>query len=318
MKIALFRCTHAGLLLGALAGLLTCGAARVASAQFADWLRPASYSQPQASRADASRADGYGSFLQVAAYEPICSAPCAPPCGGCGQCGDCCEAGCDTGCDSCCDTGCDSGCKVGCCDPRLFYVALSGGWANREIVQEVGDPQTFLTFHNGFHINVAIGRTFDWVRLEAEISRFNQRVQLSGYEDPGVGNFVGRSPGNLNLTAYMFNAYHDFDIDGWRVDPYIGGGIGVCQSEINGLLPTYFQGPPLNLDDQAVNCTSNYQFAWQLRGGFNYDWSERTTLYCGYRYFQVQELTFSAFPFGTFNPNGGREHAIEWGLRVAF
>lgn len=309
MKIVRSRGAHVALFAGAVAGLISGGAAQVASAQFGDWMQPATHGAPsQATRDDQGDEFGYVPSIQLAGYEPACSAPCAPSCDRCGECGECGEADCDVGCD---------GDDV-CCDPRPFYLALSGGWASREIVREVGDPATFLTFHDGFHINFALGRKYDWGRIEAEVSRFNNRVRLSGYGDPVLGDFVGPSPGNLNLTAYMFNAYRDFDIDGWRVDPYIGGGIGVCQSEINGLLPSYFQGPPLNLDNQAVNCTSDYQFAWQLRGGFNYDWSERTTLYFGYRYFRVEELTFSAFPFGTFNPNGGREHALEWGLRVAF
>lgn len=308
-----------------LAGFLAAGAASAQFAQGHGGPAPA-YFQPQAAapmtvHGDASLYNRHP-FMQVSACEPSCASPCVVSCAP--VCQSACEPSCASSCGGCgrcdnCNDGCDSGCDS-CCDPcyRPFYIGLSGGWASRETAQEVGDPATFLQFNDGFHYNVQLGRRFDWVRLEAEISRFNNDVLVAGAGVPGVGNFVGNAAGSVNLTAYMFNAYHDFDIAGWRLDPYVGGGIGVCQSEINGLLPQFFAGAPLNLDNQALNATSDYEFAWQLRAGVNYDWSERTTLFMGYRYFRVEELTFSAFPFGTFNPNGGREHCLEWGLRVAF
>lgn len=310
MKMFLSRIAPCGLLAGVLAGLAVGGASGYATAQSFGDASPSYFRPAAASPIGASVQDGRHPFLQVGC-ESTCAAPCvtcepacASSCGGCGVCDDCCAAA------ACCDNGC--------CNDRVFYIGLSGGWAHRETAHEVSDAATFLDFNDGFHINFQLGRSYEWVRIEAEVSHFDNDVLVAGAGVPNVGNFVGLADGSVSMTAFMFNAYHDFDIEGWRLDPYVGGGIGLCQSEINGLLPSFFAGAPLNLDNQAINATSDYSFAWQLRVGANYDWSDRTTLYMGYRYFRVEELSFAAFPFGAFQPNGGREHCLEWGLRVAF
>jgi opacity protein-like surface antigen len=206
-----------------------------------------------------------------------------------------------------------------CCRPRdPFYVALSGGWAHRETVHEVGDPTTFIVFNEGFAANVALGWRFcDMFRLEAEYTFMNNDVETAG-----SAGLSSPSSGNVNLRAWMFNLYHDVQICNWRWKPYVGAGIGFYQSELNSLYPTFFDvvGPPMA--GVGLNATSDITFAYQFRAGISYMLSCRAELYSGYRFFHGDELTFSAPPFSafapTFHPDGAEMHCLEMGVRIGF
>ncbi len=216
--------------------------------------------------------------------------------------------------------GCGGGCGGcgGCCRPRdAFYVALSGGWAHRETVHEVDDPQTFIVFNEGFAANVALGWRFcDLFRLEAEYTFMNNDVETAG-----AAGLSSDAAGNVNLRAWMLNLYHDVQICG-RWKPYVGVGIGVFQSEINSLYPDFFDvaGPPMA--GVGVNTTSDMTFAYQFRAGISFAVSCRAEIYTGYRFFHGDELTFSGPPFSTFaatfHPDGAEMHCGEMGVRIGF
>lgn len=199
-----------------------------------------------------------------------------------------------------------------------WYVQLSGGTANREQVHEVGDPTTFIDFDTGFAANAALGYRFDMFRFDVEYSFMN-----SGCSFAGAGGFASPATGNINLKALMFNVYHDFEIGDWLWKPYVGGGLGVYQSEINSLYPEFFAGGPGAFPTTPINTTSNTPFAYQFRAGLSRPIGERTEFFAGYRYFHGETLTFAAAPFAspadpTFNPNGAVVHAAELGLRIRF
>jgi hypothetical protein len=227
-------------------------------------------------------------------------------CGGCGSCVSCqpCYAG------------------PRCLDP--WYLSFSGGWAHREDVHEVNDPLVFLTFHEGFNVNGALGYRFNMFRVEAEYSFFNNEVDMAGsgttLNNLGIG--PSEAAGNVSLRALMFNIYHDIDLPFtiWR--PYLGAGLGTYQSEINSLYPTFFDAAGAPFAGQAVNTTSDFAFAYQFRAGASRPLGERTEFFTGYRYFKGEDLTFSSAPFAnfapTFNPDGAEMHAWEFGLRVRF
>ncbi|MDZ4783491.1 MAG: outer membrane beta-barrel protein [Planctomycetia bacterium] len=218
-------------------------------------------------------------------------------------------------CMSCDDNSCEACCTMPC---YCWYVSLSGAWSNRETVHEEGDPTTFIEFNDGFNINVALGHEFDLFRVEFEYSYFNQQVALAGAGIPGFAPFVGESPGNISVKAFMLNVYHDFDFGG-RLKPYVGGGIGLFQSEINSLLPTFFADAPFSNSTLGVNTTSDVAFAYQFRAGVNYELTRRTELFAGYRFFDnTDPLTFAAEPFGIFYPDSATFHNFEAGLRVKF
>jgi opacity protein-like surface antigen len=217
------------------------------------------------------------------------------------------------------DEGCGGCCHSCCCRPRdPFYVALSGGWAHRETVHEVGDPSTFIIFNEGFAANVAIGWRFcGMFRLEGEYSFMNNDVETAG-----SAGLSSESTGNVNLRAWMLNLYHDIQICDWNLRPYVGAGIGFYQSELNSLYPAFFDvvGPPMA--GVGLNATSDITFAYQFRAGFSYPLGCRGEIYTGYRYFNGDELTFSAPPFSafapSFHPDGAEMHCLEMGVRIGF
>jgi opacity protein-like surface antigen len=225
---------------------------------------------------------------------------------GCGECADGCGDGC-ADCGSCCRRA-----------RYQLYVALSGGSAHRETVHEANDASTFLEFDHGFAVNVALGwRFWDMFRLEAEYTFMNNDVETAG-----SAGLVSGAAGNVNLRAWMVNLYHDIQICDWCLKPYVGAGIGFYQSEINSLYPDFFTaaGPPMT--GVGVNTTSDVTFAYQFRVGFSYPLGCRGEIYSGYRFFNGDELTFSAPPFSvfapTFHPDGAEMHCLETGVRIGF
>jgi opacity protein-like surface antigen len=159
---------------------------------------------------------------------------------------------------------------------------VSGGWTQRERVHEVGTPQTFLTWEDGFSVNGAVGYEFSFVRAELEVGLANTDVDIAGARVPNVGDFSSPADGNVSLRKYMFNLYHDFKFGDFALKPYVGAGIGFYQSEINGLFPEFFTGH--GLADSGVNATSDFPFAYQLKAGASYEISERTELFIGYTF----------------------------------
>jgi hypothetical protein len=209
-----------------------------------------------------------------------------------------------------------SGAGVGCANCDRWYFGLSGGWQERETVHEVGAPTTFITFDSGFAVNAQLGYRFDMFRVEAEYSFMNNDCLTAG-----AAGFSSRTDGNVNLRAFMLNVYHDFSLFDWRWEPYVGAGIGVYQSELNGLYPDFFDG--IGFDGQPINATSDMPLAYQFRGGMQRDVGQRSTFFVGYRYFKGEELEFASAPFATpaahtFHPDGAAIHSLEWGLRVRF
>jgi len=215
-----------------------------------------------------------------------------------------------------------SGAGVGCDNCDRWYLGLSGGWQERETVHESGDPSTFITFDSGFAVNAQLGYRFDVFRVEAEYTFMNNDCLTAG-----SSGLSSRADGNVNLRAFMFNIYHDFSLFDWRWEPYVGAGIGVYQSELNGLYPDFFDNPAippaLGFSGTPINATSDMPLAYQFRGGMERNVGQRSTLFVGYRFFKGEELEFASAPFAsaaahTFHPNGAVIHSLEWGLRVRF
>jgi opacity protein-like surface antigen len=266
------------------------------------------------SEADSIRLIGHAACADVVepswdiASEPLCSPPEDPLCGPAEAplCGNECAA-CDGGHSAC------GSCRA-CCD--RWYVSVSGGWQQRETVHEVDDPLTFIKFHSGFLANGALGMRLDAFRFEIETSFMNNEVDIAG-----AGGASSPSPGNVNIRAYMFNVYHDIQFASSRWKPYVGAGIGTYQSEINGLIPEFFDLVP-ELANTPVNTTSDMPLAYQFRAGVTRPFGCRSEFFTGYRYFKGEELEFASIPFSafapTFHPDGAEIHAIEMGVRVNF
>ena len=185
-----------------------------------------------------------------------------------------------------------------------WYVSLTGGgnWQNDEdfFATAAGDTFTFdSNSDTGFVIAGAVGYNLTSVapglRVEAEVSyRQNSNdgtwLTSTGLTSSGPLDF------DHQATAVMANVWNDFDIGGFR--PYLGGGIGWADVELDG---TFVGGtlPTLDVSDDG--------FAWQLGAGVNFQVSPNVQLGVGYRYFQAPEVTVFA-PFGPNASSGEVEY----------
>jgi opacity protein-like surface antigen len=177
-----------------------------------------------------------------------------------------------------------------------WYVSLTGGanWQNDEGFIAANGPDT-LTFDSnndtGFVVAGAIGYSLVSVapglRVEAEVS-FRQNSNDGVWATTtGVIPDGGTLDFDHQATAVMANVWYDFDVGGIR--PYIGGGIGWADVELDG---TYVGGtiPAIDFSDDG--------FAWQAGAGINFAISPNVQLGVGYRYFSGPEVTVLA-PFAT-------------------
>ena len=263
-----------------------------------------------------------------------CQAPrprvCEPSCASASECPTCQPScACAGGCTACeCSSG-PSGGEYECygrpdfrsCSPLCdrWYVSVSGGWQQRSTVHEENDRETFIVFNDGFAANAALGVHIcrAW-RLEVESTFMNNTV-----DQAGAGGLSSPSAGNVNLHAYMLNLYRDFHCCNcpW-VSPYVGAGIGIYQSELNGLNPQFFDQLGAPFEHTPINATSDMPLAYQFRAGVSCPLTGRADFFAGYRYFKGQELTFAAAPFAsfspTFHPDGAVINSVEMGIRVNF
>lgn len=104
---------------------------------------------------------------------------------------------------------------------------------------------------------VNLGYDFGNVRTEAEYTfRYNETDKIAGF---------GVSDSRLESHAFMANLLFDIPT-GTMIKPYIGGGAGYAIIDADG---------------------TDGKFAYQGMAGLNFDISDQTTFYTGYKYFAI-------------------------------
>jgi opacity protein-like surface antigen len=148
------------------------------------------------------------------------------------------------------------------------------------------DPDT------GFIVGGAVGMNFGHVvsGLRGEVEVAYRQSKLDGvwttFETPNLS--TGAIDGDHSTFSVMANVWYDFTLAG--VSPYIGGGIGWAETEVDGNLTGGPAGDgPFDFSDSG--------FAWQLGAGINFDISPNVKLGVGYRYFEGPDVTV-----GSLNP----------------
>lgn len=176
-----------------------------------------------------------------------------------------------------------------------WYVSLTGGanWQNDDGFVAINGPDTLVfdsSSDTGFLVAGAVGLSLSGVapglRVEAEVSYRQNSNDGAWFTDTGILTDSGPLDFDHQALAVMANVWYDFDVGGVR--PYIGGGIGWADVELDG---TYVGGtlPVIDFSDDG--------FAWQLGAGVNFAISPNVQLGVGYRYFVGPEVTVLA-PFG--------------------
>lgn len=185
-----------------------------------------------------------------------------------------------------------------------WYASLTGGanWLNDDGFVAVNGPDT-LTFNpntdTGFIVAGAIGMSLnnmvEGLRVEAEVAYREGQVDGLWKTTTGIFGDNGTLDYEQSSVSVMANVWYDFDVGG--VKPYVGGGIGWADTELDG---RYVGGtiPTINFSDDG--------FAWQLGAGLNFGISPNMSLGIGYRYFEGQEVTVLA-PFAGNSATGETE-----------
>ena len=177
-----------------------------------------------------------------------------------------------------------------------WYVSLTGGanWLNDNDFVTASAPDTFLfnsESETGYVIAGAVGYSLANVapglRVEAEVAYRQNQVDGIWASDNVITDPTGTDSGVLDFDhstlSVLANVWYDFDMGGVR--PYVGGGIGWADTDVDG---TFLGGsvPAFNVGDNG--------FAWQLGAGVNFQVAPNVQLGVGYRYFAGPETTISA------------------------
>ena len=220
-----------------------------------------------------------------------------------------------------------------------WYVNVAGGgnWLKDDsFAAETNGASTTFAFENdtniGFVLSAAVGMNLDKVmpglRVEGEIGYRENDVNASWRSEtpdttPTTPSTTPTSPpdtssvGDLgvdggtaryqhNTFSIMANVWYDFQVAGLK--PYVGGGIGWADVEVDGV----YQGKTI---EQSF---SESGFAWQLGGGLHLPIDEKMKLGIGYRYFSGPDVTIPAS--SEINSLSGsvdtETHAVTVGLTV--
>jgi len=184
-----------------------------------------------------------------------------------------------------------------------WYIAgtLGASFANDSDISQAGVTLT-SEFDTGAMGSVAGGYAFGGLRAEGELTYISNDVSSL----KGFGTSID-AMGDVTATALMANAYYDFNADGkWK--PFIGAGIGYANLSINNLGSA---GVVVADDSAGV-------FAYQLKAGIGYAFTDSLDGTLGYRFFGTADADFVDTSGFAFDSDGFKTNIIELGVRYRF
>lgn len=205
-----------------------------------------------------------------------------------------------------------------------MYISVFGGanW-QADSSGSLVSPTTTESFNVdpdiGFVVGGVVGaKLTNWVEgLRAEIEVSYRRNDLAGNWTTSTGSTGGLIDGNSSNFAVMANVWYDFDL-GWKIKPYIGGGVGWARAKADGAAVTTFTSvtfPTTGLFTTFSLSASG--FAWQLGLGFNYEAAPGVDVGLGYRYFEGQDFDpFFSGKSATYGRLENQNHSVAVNLTV--
>jgi outer membrane immunogenic protein len=181
-----------------------------------------------------------------------------------------------------------------------WYLSLTGGanWLNDNSFTGTTtvDPDSF-TFASesdtGYVIagavGLSLGQMMQGLRIEAEVGYRQNQVDGVWASDEDVGAApipdFGTADYDHTTLSVMANVWYDFSAGSFK--PYIGGGLGWVDVEVDGTYTAaVLADTPFSFSDSG--------FAWQLGGGVNFQVAPSVQLGVGYRYMAGPEVTVLA------------------------
>jgi opacity protein-like surface antigen len=170
-----------------------------------------------------------------------------------------------------------------------WYLGLTGG------ANWLGDNDFSTTFDEDLAVNseadtgyviagavgLSLGQMMQGLRVEAEVGY--RQNQVDGTWTSLVGVELGDIAYDHSALSVLANVWYDFNAGSFK--PYIGGGIGWADVEIDGA----YAGTEIRSFSY-----SNSGFAWQAGGGINFQVAPSVQLGVGYRYFSGTDVDLLA------------------------
>lgn len=177
--------------------------------------------------------------------------------------------------------------------PDRWYVAgaLTGSDLNKphQTIANAPTPGSTLHVTNdvdfGWGGQLAVGRSFGPLRLEAEVGRTENKSK--SYSATAPIQITLPQDGQNNLTRYMANGYYDFPQGKLPVRLFVGAGVGAAHGRVSTFAAPARApaAPPSELMD--FNKTV---FAYQLMGGLSHDITPNLSLTAQYRWFDARTI----------------------------
>ena len=145
-----------------------------------------------------------------------------------------------------------------------LYFSASGGLS---ITGDLDLPGVNISFSPGFNVGGAVGYDYGQIRAEGEI-------RYSSVDLDEVNGISSPISADLSALTFMVNGYYDHEMGNSPVTPYIGGGLGIADSE---------------LDGTGITSNSETDFAYQFMLGLGYDVGSTTALTAEYRYVGIAD-----------------------------
>ncbi len=188
-------------------------------------------------------------------------------------------------------------------DYDTWYVSVFGGYNMARVHASFETDHYDIRMKDGFSVGMAVGSyVADGVRLERELSYARNGNKSARYA--GDDDYAPQS-GNMSGVFLMTNMWKDFRTSD-RLQPYVGGGLGVA------LLSGKGDG-----ETDPYDFSGELALAVQAGAGVRYAMTDRLALDVGYRYRGAIDashgpdpITNGAFSYYT--------HTVQAGLTYAF
>jgi len=161
-----------------------------------------------------------------------------------------------------------------------FYLAARGGYSDYNLndKDDASVDDSRLEFGGTWNVSGALGYKYKYFRVEAEYiyrNDFDEHYQDSPFHKYNV---------DISSDSLMLNAYLDLMPNYW-ISPYISGGIGITRLEVNH--KNIISGTKYSWDED--------NFTWTVGGGISLRLNRCTNFDMGYRYMDMEELTYGEF-----------------------
>ncbi|MEL7480473.1 MAG: outer membrane beta-barrel protein [Pseudomonadota bacterium] len=189
------------------------------------------------------------------------------------------------------------------------------GWTTEFDPGFVVSGEVGIRFSNGLRAGVEVSYTDSNVETHTDVTLGGDPIgaldaaTLAGSPDPlgvSIADLVADGQGDISSIGVFANAYYDFN-SGGRLQPYIGGGIGFADVDVE-----YAPSGVGIIDDGET------KFAYQIKAGATVKVTEQVDAYTEYAFRATDDIETDNVLFpGTLDIEN-RQNLLMFGLRYTF